>query len=128
MLILSSISSGLEFWSVNHSSIYKKSESKVFKNITFQGEISNKWPNDLFERTTYKILEPCWYTLLTLLQCTNTTAVISKSGIFSPFSYFIILLLDLPSNFVVSGVENWRYYPVLILNVILFSILFTYIF
>ena len=35
MFILSSISSGLEFWSVNHTSIYANSESKAFKNISF---------------------------------------------------------------------------------------------
>ena len=45
---LSSISRGLKFWSVNHtSSIYKQSESNVFKNIKFLSEISNNWPNDL---------------------------------------------------------------------------------
>ena len=33
MFILSSISSGLEFWSVNHTSIYENSELRVFKNI-----------------------------------------------------------------------------------------------
>ena len=33
MFILSSISSGLEFWSVNHTSIYENSELKVFNNI-----------------------------------------------------------------------------------------------
>ena len=41
MLILSFISIGLEFGSVNHTSIYENSESKVFKTITFFGEISN---------------------------------------------------------------------------------------
>ena len=41
MLILSSISSGLEFWSVNDTSIYENSESNVFKNIKLFGEISN---------------------------------------------------------------------------------------
>ena len=35
MFILSSISSGLEFWSVNHASIYENSELKVFNNIKF---------------------------------------------------------------------------------------------
>ena len=36
MFILSSISSGLEFSeSVNHTSIYENSESKIFKNIKF---------------------------------------------------------------------------------------------
>ena len=45
MFILSSISSGLEFWSVNHTSIFENSESKVFIDIKFLGEIYN-WPND----------------------------------------------------------------------------------
>ena len=47
MFILSSISRGLDFWSVNHTSIYENSELKVFKNIKFLAEISNNWPNDL---------------------------------------------------------------------------------
>ena len=41
ILILSSISRLLEFWSVKNTSIYKNSESKVLKNIRFLGEISN---------------------------------------------------------------------------------------
>ena len=57
MSILSSISRGLEFWSVNHTSIYEKSGLKVFKNINFLGEISNNWPNDLFGTNVYKTLE-----------------------------------------------------------------------
>ena len=36
MFILSSISSELELLSVNHTSIYKNSESKVFKNINLK--------------------------------------------------------------------------------------------
>ena len=40
MLILCSISRGLKFLSVNHTSIYENSESKVLKNITRLGEIS----------------------------------------------------------------------------------------
>ena len=47
MFILSSISSSLKFWSVNHTSIYENSELKVFGNIKFLGERSNNWPNDL---------------------------------------------------------------------------------
>ena len=54
MFILSSISKGLEFWSVNHTS-YGYSESKVFKNITFSGEISSNLPNDLLGTNVYKI-------------------------------------------------------------------------
>ena len=39
MLILSSISRGLEFWSVNHTSMYENSELKAFENINSLGEI-----------------------------------------------------------------------------------------
>ena len=38
MLILSSISSGLELFSVNHSSIYENCELNVSQNITFLGQ------------------------------------------------------------------------------------------
>ena len=47
MFVLSSISRGLEFWSVSHNSIYENSKSKVFGNIKLLGETFNKWPNDL---------------------------------------------------------------------------------
>ena len=44
IFILSSISSGLEFWSINHTSMYENSWSKVFKNIKFLGRIcNNSW-------------------------------------------------------------------------------------
>ena len=39
MFILSSISRGLEFWSVNDASIYENFKSKVFKTIKLLGEI-----------------------------------------------------------------------------------------
>ena len=60
MLILSSISSGLEIWSVNHTPIYEKSELKVFKIVKLLGEISSNWPNDLLGTIVYKTLESCW--------------------------------------------------------------------
>ena len=47
MVILPSISSSLELYSVHHSSIYENSESKDFKNIKDLCEISIKWPNEL---------------------------------------------------------------------------------
>ena len=47
MLILSYISSGLEFWSINHTSIFENSELKKSKKIKFLGGISNFWPSDL---------------------------------------------------------------------------------
>ena len=59
MFILSSISSSLEFWSINHTSLYKNSESKDFKNIKLLGEISNNWPNDVLGTNVYKALESC---------------------------------------------------------------------
>ena len=46
--ILSSISNGWLFWSVNHTIISSYSELNVFKNIWFVGDISNRLPNGLF--------------------------------------------------------------------------------
>ena len=43
------------------------------------------------------------------------------------FLSLVILFSVLPSNFIVSGVKSSRLYPFLILNLTLFSILFTYI-
>ena len=60
MFISSSVSRGLEFWSVNHISINGNSEKKVFKNITFLGKIYNYWQNDLLGTNIYKTLELCW--------------------------------------------------------------------
>ena len=60
MFILSSISRGLEFWSVEHTSIYENSELKVFKNIDVLGELSSIWSNDLLEINVYKTIEYCW--------------------------------------------------------------------
>ena len=60
IFILSSISIGLEFWSVNDTSIYENSKSKTFKSIKFLGEISNNWPKDLLGTTVYKTLQFFW--------------------------------------------------------------------
>ena len=57
IFILSSIPRGLEFWYVNHTSIYKNSESNVFKKIKLVRKISCNWPNDLFGTNVYKTLE-----------------------------------------------------------------------
>ena len=70
MFILFSISSGLETWSVNHTSIQESSVSKVFKIIKCLGEISNNWRNDLLEKNVYKSLQSYLQSLLTILQCT----------------------------------------------------------
>ena len=60
IFILSSISIGLEFCSVNDTSIYENSKSKAFKNVKFLGEISNNWPKDLLETNVYKTLQFFW--------------------------------------------------------------------
>ena len=60
MLILSSIARDLEFWSVNHISIYENSQSKDFKSIKFLGEISNNWPDFVLGTNIYKTLESSW--------------------------------------------------------------------
>ena len=67
MFILSSIYSGLGFWSGNHTWIYEHSQSKIFKNIKFLGETSNNWLNDLLGKNVYKALESCWLSLLPIL-------------------------------------------------------------
>ena len=60
MFILSSISSGYQFWSVNDTLVYGNSESKVSKKIRFLAEILSNWSNDLFVTNVYKTLESCW--------------------------------------------------------------------
>ena len=57
MFILSSLPNGLEFSSLNHTSMYKNSDLKAFKNITFLGEISSNLPKDLLKTNVYKTLE-----------------------------------------------------------------------
>ena len=47
IFILSCISSGLEFWSVNPTLIYENSELNVFKNIKYLREIYSDWANHL---------------------------------------------------------------------------------
>ena len=59
MFVLSSVSSNLDFWSVNHTTIYENSELNTFKNIKFCGEISRNWPNDLWGIDVYKTFESC---------------------------------------------------------------------
>ena len=58
MIILSSVHSGLEFGSINHTSIYENSELNVIKNINVLGEISNNWPTKWFIRN--KCIEDSW--------------------------------------------------------------------
>ena len=60
MFVLSSVLRGLEFWSVNHTSVYESSESNSFKNIKFLREIYSDWPNNLLGINVYKSPESCW--------------------------------------------------------------------
>ena len=61
MFILSSLYSGLKFWSVNHTSISGNLNQKCLKKyIKFLGEMSNNWPNNLLGANVYKTLEACW--------------------------------------------------------------------
>ena len=62
----------------------------VFRNMKYVGEIYNNWPNDLFAVSAYKTLKSSWEPLLTILQWSNTTSVISKWGTFSPFLFLFI--------------------------------------
>ena len=63
-----------------------------------------------------------------MLQLTNNTSLISKFDTFPLFSSLVMLFLMRSSNFIVWGIKSWGWFPFLILNVILFSILFMYIF
>ena len=60
MFILSSTSRDLEFWSVNHTSVYENSELKVLRNTKRFGEISSNWTHSLLRTNVYKTYEPCW--------------------------------------------------------------------
>ena len=57
MFILSSISSGLVVWSVNHTLMYENSGSKVFKNIKFLDDISSNWPKDLLGTNVWNFVD-----------------------------------------------------------------------
>ena len=63
MFILSSTSSGIEFWSVNHISIQENSELNIFKNLEYLHEISNNSPNDFFGKNVYNTFESRWQLL-----------------------------------------------------------------
>ena len=88
---MSSISSVLEFWFVNHTSIGENPESNIFKDIKFSGELYNNWPKD-GDGTWHKCMQYSWVFLIIIIsniQCINTTSVISKRGLFSPFCFLL---------------------------------------
>ena len=62
MVILSFISSGLEFRSVNlnHTLINENSKLKLNIYIYIYCEISSNWTNDLLGTNVYKTVESCW--------------------------------------------------------------------
>ena len=62
----------------------------------------------LAETNVYKTLKFRWPLLLTVLKCINTTSLISKLGTNLPFPFSVVLLLVLPSNFIVSVVKSSR--------------------
>ena len=74
MFILSSTSSTLESWSVDHTSKYGNSESKVFRNIKFLRETSKNWQMTYLEQIYTISLSFAdnyfwqYYNVLTLLQ------------------------------------------------------------
>ena len=59
MFKLSSISSGLELLSVNHTTMYENSDLKTLKDIKLGG-IFNNLSNDFLGIKVYNTLESCW--------------------------------------------------------------------
>ena len=80
MLILLSISSGLESWSLNHTSIYENPELQVFNNI----KLSNIWPNYLLGNTLQFILYELFSSII--LKASYTAFDCSKK-LFKPSSF-----------------------------------------
>ena len=60
MFNLSSTSIGLEFLSVNLTSLQENSELNIWKNVKFFGEISNNWPKGLLGTNLHKTLDFCY--------------------------------------------------------------------
>ena len=81
---------------------------KVGKSTKILGEISSNGPNDLLGSDVFNTVQSCWWSLLIIWPCINTTSVIFKWGTILSFSFLVILLLMLPSNLLVSGVKSLR--------------------
>ena len=107
IFILSSICRRLEFWSVNHTSVYENSEPNVFPKYKIFRWNTNNCPNNLLRTNAYKTVELCWQLLSTILQCTNITSVISRLGTFIPFSVLIDLLLVLQVISLFQALKAW---------------------
>ena len=121
IFILSSIFSGLEFWAANYTSVYWNSELKIFRNIKILSEILNNWPKDLFGTNVNKTFESWqYYNELILLQW------FINEGFFTIFIFMYVYSV-VPRNFKISGVRSLTLYFLLVLNINLFSILFTHV-
>lgn len=118
--ILPSNFGNTELWPVNHILTFENSDLKASKKINANGEILKKIENASLGVNACKTCRPYWYRLLTRFQWNITTSLISSWGMFSPFLPLIISLLLLLISSIVSEIESSSYYPVFILNVILF--------
>ena len=107
---LSSISRGLLFLSVNHTSINENYVFMIFSIINGCGEILINCLNCLSGTNINNTFDACWQSFLTMLQCINTTSTDSNFGIFSQFLFFLmnILFFLLPNNLFVSSDNNAR--------------------
>ena len=65
MFILSSVSRGLELRFVNDASIDENSQSNVFKNVKFLGEISNNGPNDFL--VSNRCIQHSWFLFIIII-------------------------------------------------------------
>ena len=69
---MSSISSDLEIWLANRTSIYENSELKFFLKTKCSVEISNNWPDELLGTNVYKCIQDFWILLIVIVD--NITA------------------------------------------------------
>ena len=100
MLILSSISAGLELWSVNHTSRYENSESKVFKNVKFLGEMSkiSKTPTI---KVKHRFFENSFF-LTTITEWNDLDHLLCSAPSISFFKQNILKFIHLSPNKVFS--------------------------
>ena len=100
--ILSSISNGWLFWSVNHSSIAWNCESNILKRYDFEGKFliyyQIVYVEQMYARRLNVVDNQYWQY--------RATSVISNCVTFSSFLSLVVLFSVLPSNFIVSGVKS----------------------
>ena len=103
---LSSISSGLLFWSVNHTWMDWNSKLVVFSIFNEWGKIVINWLNCLLRTKVNNTLDVYWQLLLNKLQCSKTTSADSSFGTFFPSLSLSTPFFVLPNSLIVSGVNN----------------------